>query len=465
MEYTVKYGRRQKGMAALIITITILVVVTIITLFTARVIVTDNKILNNVKNNTDALNAAQAGFGYALGYLNAYPYIVANGLGYCAVASNTFVLTPVGALTNGATYTMTFSCITAGSFITINLAAVGTSQDGTSTRTVSGTLKQFCGVGLPLISRGNVLLSNTALVSNPISGATRSIDSAGTVNLNSTSTATTATGGSYSCAASYASPPSTTCLNIRSSNATPTTAALGTITNANFQQLYLGRLVSDFSSLATVYNIDCTSAGNKSFDQTTTWAGAGGGTGCVKSGTGTSTTLNGITGAIIYMNMANRNLTLTTSSTSAFTLGTAAAPVLLVINSTTGNVTITTANPAGGNSMTINGNIFTTSTTVVINKGTNGVTAVNANIFGLGTVDIAGNAATGPVVTGAIISNASTITQGSNLIYNPNQTQFFSPPFFQMRLVQSLVMLKHSSPEWIIQMPILVPYRLLNVRP
>jgi Tfp pilus assembly protein PilX len=281
-------------MAAIMFTMTVLAIVTIITLFTARVIVTDHKIYGNVQNNAAALNAAQAGFDYALGYLNAYPYIVANGLGYCAAATNTYALTS-GTLANGATYTMTFSCITAGDFVTFNLTAVGTSADSTATRTLTGTLRQYCGISQPLITRTTATLNNTSVLSNTLSGATRAIDAGGTVRLNNTSSVTTTTGGN--CPAVYTSPAATSCLSIRSSNATPATTALSTISNANFQQLYLGRQLTGFSTLATVYNINCAGGGmTKTFYPTTTFSSLG----CTNSGTGgVAGTLNGISGAII----------------------------------------------------------------------------------------------------------------------------------------------------------------------
>jgi PilX N-terminal len=402
--------RRQKGIAALIITITILMVVTIITLFTARVIVTDNKIYNNVKNNADALNAAQAGFNYALGYLNAYPYVVLNGLAYCSAATNTFALT-AGTLANNSTYTMTFSCITAGSFTSINLVAVGTSEDASSARTIRATLKQYCGgPGIDLVARSTAALSNTAVVSNTTTSAVRTIDTGSTTTLSNTATSTTATGGAYSCAVGQTAP--TNCRNIRSSTfATPVTTALttaGGMTDANFQTLYLGRLISAFSTLATVNNINCT-GGSSSFTAATTLASQG----CTNSGTGGTGALSAMTG-IIYITIANRNLTLTTTNGGVFTLGSAATPALLVVNATTGNLTITTPNPAGS-AMTVNGNVYYSgSGTFSLNEGSNGATTVNGMAFSLG----AGSVLNGAALVGPFIANSIAVSNASTVSYN-----------------------------------------------
>lgn len=424
--------RKQKGMAALMVTMTILAVVTIITLFTARVIVTDNKIYSNVRNNMDALNAAQAGFDYALGYLNAFPYVLIgtatpNGLGYCASAATTYSL-PSGTLANGSTYTMTFSCMTASDFVTFKLTTVGTSKEGTSTRTINATLKQFCGVSLPLVSRGALSIINSAVISNPISAATRTIDSGGTTTLSNTATATSTTGGAYSCAVGQTPP--TNCRNIRSTAgvngvafANPVTTTLtvaGGMTDANFQQLYLGRQMvgagaSTFQSMATTYNISCTSgAATKTFLPGTTFSSVG----C--SGTGSGTALSAITGAIIYMNMGSRNLVITTTGGGTTTIGSSSAHVILVVNSTTGTVTLTTSGGAGS-TLNFNGNIYTTVPTLEVTEGNSGTTTVNGLIFGTQTINLdkGGTATTGPDINGALVANTPTITDGSIITYNP----------------------------------------------
>src|SRR3989338_266951 len=313
--------RKQKGMAALMMVVVVLSVATVIALFSASVIVIDNRIHKNVKNNIDALNAAQAGFDYALGYLNAYPYIILNGLNYCTASSplNSYTLASPGALTNGSTYTMTFSCSTQNNLTTLYLVATGISEHGSATRNINATLMQYCGgSGVPITSKANVNLSGLIVaVSNPDVNETKTIVAGGTIGMSNFTFATTATGGTYSCAGSYHTPPSVSsgsCRNLRSSNSTPSNAALSAMSDANFQTLYLGRQIAgaapSFDSLATVYNLNCTSS-NKTFDSVTdTFASVG----C--TGTGSGTALYNITNAIIYLNMANRSLTLTTPSST-----------------------------------------------------------------------------------------------------------------------------------------------------
>jgi Tfp pilus assembly protein PilX len=427
-EYDVKLKRKQKGMAALMFTMTILAVVTVITLFTAQVIVTDNRILNNVETNEDALNAAQAGLDYGVGYLNAYPYVVANGLAYCAAATNTFALT-AQTMANGSTYTATYSCVAAGNIANIKLVSVGTAVGAAATRTVQASLEQYCG-GPPvaLTTTGTATLSNTSVVSNTTAGATRTIDSGGATTINNTATSNTTTGGAYSCATGGVQP--ATCRNVRetgAANGNPPTTALTTITSANRQLLYLGRLISAFSALATVYNIDCSPGGANTFTETTTF-GASGCTNSGSGGTGVTLPTAGASGGLIYMSMATDNLILTTASGATFTLGAAATPVVLVIVSTGGATVAITTNAGANSTMVINGNVYFSSGGGAMSITTGSTlasrtTTINGFVFSTNAVNLANNG----VVNGAVISSSTALTQAARINYTPaNITRTFN---------------------------------------
>lgn len=414
---------KQVGMAALAITLTVLAVMTIVTLFTARVIVTDNKIFSNVKNNTDALEAAQAGLGYAVAYLNANASTVATGLSNCGTATNTYSL-PTGTLANNATYVATYGC-TATNLSTLQISSLGTSADGSSTRTVTELVNQLSAsyAGYALIGQadsggtGSVRLANSAQVNNNQSGATTTIIGGQTVQLRNSASTSTSTGTPYSCNAtatlSSSTPPaSTTCQDIAYSNAT-----LNGYSTTEMQTTFLGRLVTDFSALAN-YTVNCTIGGNKTFRQTTTFISQG----CTCTPLCSLSTLanTGIgNNAIVYINMGSNNLTISPTSGGTFNIGGSSTPVIFAINST-GNITI--GNGSSSSAMTFYGNVYTNTTDSLSldgNSGSGGTFNFNGIAFSPSDVQVQGTNGT-DIVNGVVIGNQVTVNGNTPIVnYNP----------------------------------------------
>lgn len=407
---------RQKGMAALMIAVTILAIITIITLFTARIIVTDNKIYKNVKDSAYAFNAAQAGLDYALGYLNSHVATVITALSYCNVDTNTYSL-PEGTLPNAA-YTMRYQCSIVNNTDLLSITAIGVATNSAATRTITATVKLTGGAfaNYPVIARTNNGLTNSvdiqdaSQIINDTAGAIKTIAAGGTVRLRNSAATITSALAPFTCAANRTmppAPPTTTCKDIAYNN-----AILNGMSIAQFETAFLGGTISSFATLAPVYNINCSTGANKIFRASTTFLAAG----CTNSGSGgVNGTLAGITGAVIYLNMGSRNLTITTNAGNpSFTLGSAVSPVILVIN-TTGRVTIDSA--SSGQSMTINGNVYANSPQFTrLDESVGGATVLNGILLTSGEGQVRG----GATVNGVFVANQVNMqTRVSTIRYTP----------------------------------------------
>ncbi len=417
--------RKQNGVAVLTITIIVLAIVTIITVFTARMILTDNKIYGNVQNNATALNAAQAGLDYALGYLNNNASIVIataapGGLNNCSAATNTVCLAsgvlkactpaapaqttgPTNALPNSANYTMKYSCMTAGNKNILTISSYGTSPDGSSTRTAQEMVEGYGGVSnAALFSVGAATLGSGSVVQNGIAGgtATTTIIDGGTVSLAGTSK-TTLNGVTSSVAGNIKS-------DIQQSNST-----MAGFTPVTLQTTYLGKLITAYASSA---NITLTCAlGSTTLDVKSNGS-------CGASPAGTVSGPIG-SGKVIYVNMtAGGTLTLG----KKFTLGAGSTLVVHnaagvddkapngVGNDTTISGALISDSPIqfSGSNQTVNGLVFTTSTlatatgngTTIINGAavvgsTTNTTAINAGAISI--VYTPANLVNYPVITGS----------------------------------------------------------------
>lgn len=369
----------QKGIAALMFVVTVLGVVTVITLFTSDVIITDNKIYNNVQNNAYALNAAQAGVDYALAYLNVNPSTVTTGLASCATATNTYSLTSGTLPSSGATYTMTYSCVTAGSTSTLRIASTGTSADGGSTRTLGITVMSFGGSStIPVMAKGTVTAASSAVITNSLTGATYAIDAGGTV-ASVGATLTPAATNSFD-------------------------TALSGLTTAQLETNFAGRSIASFATLApsgAIKNVRLSCASTRTFNATTLLS-----TCTVNLNNTGSTTLSGITNAVIYINMNGNALTLTQGANNAFTLGSAASKVILVVD----NASLLTIRGTGTANTTIYGNVYTDSPVTLTRSGSSTVT-INGMVFSssAGTTRIQNSAD----VNGIFVGNSTVVVTGS----------------------------------------------------
>ncbi len=360
--------RNQKGIAALLLVVVIIGIATIITLFSAGVIVTDNKIYNNMQNNAIALNAAQAGVDYALGYLNSTTAnqngVIVTGLTNCSLAANTICLTNGGSPTscgaspptstlssNNATYTMKYACVSAGNTNFLTISSAGTSADGNATRTVTETVYRYFGGGAPVVLYGTgnsgapaLTLNQSAHLYNTVTGSTQSVDTYqavpaddGAISISGSGPAQTCggatagspptcPGGTYTCSGFESIPPAvspaTSCQDINFSDNNIKNIQAQANTATAFQAAFLGQTLASMQPTAN-YTVTCTSSPTFAAATTLTAGGA-----CTCTGTNCATTaLNGLNGKTVFMEMNANTLTLTLNG---ITMGTSGSPSYLI---------------------------------------------------------------------------------------------------------------------------------------
>src|SRR3990167_4614051 len=131
----------QSGATTLIMTLVLLMLSTLIILFAAQYGRLQDKAISNINRSHQAFEAAQAGLEYGVNYLNKFSTaILANPVsGYIPAYSDSN--TNNVALANNSRYTITYSNPVAFNYKLIKISSTGTSDDGTSTRTVSQLVK------------------------------------------------------------------------------------------------------------------------------------------------------------------------------------------------------------------------------------------------------------------------------------------------------------------------------------
>lgn len=162
--------KKQHGAATLFMSLILIMVSTIIILFAANYGVMQSKSIANVNKNFQAFEAAQAGMEFAINYLNKNSAtILANPSGgYIQPFSNSSTTNVV--LANNSSYSFTYTNPVANNYQLIKITSTGTSNDSSSTRTIT-QLVQF-GSGLakipskPLISLNSISLGSSSIIQN-----------------------------------------------------------------------------------------------------------------------------------------------------------------------------------------------------------------------------------------------------------------------------------------------------------
>jgi Tfp pilus assembly protein PilX len=320
----------QRGGATLILATIMLVTITLIVLFGAGYVAMQQKITSNQYRYSQAFEAAEAGLEFAIPYLqkNSATILVNSGNGFMTPYSDTY--TNNVSLANNSTYTITYSNPVSANFQLILISVTGTSDDGTSTRKIQQLVKFGSALkNLPvntMTSTGTVSLSGSSNITNLQSST--SIMSGSTISLSGSSSTTTASGGS--------SPG-----NIRS-DIQPNTSSLQSMSPADLFASYMGTSMASMKSNASQYYSN-------------------------SSSTNYNSQLNGASGGVIWIDQTGG----TANINSSTTVGTAANPVLLIVN---GNFVIE------GNAK-INGMLFVigTLTHAVGNAQITGAVAVTGN--------------------------------------------------------------------------------------
>lgn len=309
---TNSYLKKQIGAATLLITTVVMVCITLLVLFAANYGAFQQKISANSNRNQQAFEAAEAGLEFGINYLkqNSATILASPSGGFIQAFSNSS--TNNVALANGTHYTITYTNPTANVYTIIKVSSTGTSDDGSASRTVSqlvafGSILAKAPTN-PLTVKGNVSLGGSSSVTNMQSSTT--IQSGGTVSISGSSQTQTSSGGS-------------------------TSSSIGSDVQQNKSSLASESTTDYFSSYFGV------SAATVKSNAAYTFTNLG----------DYSSVLNGKTGSLIWIDQTSG----TANIGSSANVGTAASPVILIIN---GNLRISS-------STQIYGLVFVTGTATV----------------------------------------------------------------------------------------------------
>jgi Tfp pilus assembly protein PilX len=284
---------KQKGAATLLITVIMLVSITMIMIFAASYNILQQKVTSNSYQSTQAFQAAEAGLEFGIVYLqqNSATILASPTNGY--IQPYTSTNTQNVSLANGSKFSIAFTNPVQNNYSIILVTATGTSYDGTATHTAIQKVARGSLLStpptLPLVSKGAVSMSGSAIISNPNANST--IESASTVNFTGNSK-TLITGGAVG------SNSSQTNSDVQQSN-----SAIAAMSNTTFFQTFFG--TSESAVQATVQH-SYTHSGSTDY----------------------SSTLNGMTGTSIWINQTSGSASIGSNTV----IGTAANPVLLIVN-------------------------------------------------------------------------------------------------------------------------------------
>lgn len=329
-------SRKQKGVATLIFAAVLMITATLIVMLTADQMRVQEKIVTNQERAQEAFQAAEAGLDYAVVYLNQNrtAILANNSGGYLTSYSNANTTNVV--LANNSKYSFTYANPVANNYSLITITSIGTSSDGSVSRTVKQNVYFNSYLQNPpttsLITKGLLSMSGSAQITNTTNNQT--ILAGGAVTLSgSSSTVVNGTGSSPGNIRSDIQANNTTLANESQDNFFATLfGATPTIIENNVNTLYTANTDSNYSA-----------------------------------------SLNGVTGSSIWIEQTSGATTINGNTT----IGSTAAPVLLIID---GNLNLK------GN-LTFYGFIFvlgTTTTDVLGNVTIYGGIAAggNANITG-----------------------------------------------------------------------------------
>lgn len=324
------YFKQQNGVTILIVTVILLVATLLIAIFAAHFSLLQTKTAANQNRSNQAFAAAEAGLEYGIVYLiQNRSTILANPSSGFINYSNANISNVT--LANNAKYSIVYTNPIANNYKLITIKSTGVSDDNTSTKIVSqmanqGSLLATVPVGPVSIIGGVTMSGNTSVVN---STSNISINSGSTVTLNGSSSTTSATSGSNR---------TTTGSDIQQNN-----SSLQNMTTNDFFLLYFGASMTDVKNNVTYLYPS-----------------------------GSTPNLSGITGASIWVDQS-------LSLAGNITIGTAANPVILIIN---GDLTIS-GSPIIYGFIYVIGNVST---------GVTGNPQIIGGIAATGNLNLQGNA-------------------------------------------------------------------------
>ena len=187
---------RQRGIATLLFSLLVMILVTYVVLYTSGSVLLEQQTVNNDVRSKHAFEAAEAGIATAKRYLTIGADRDNDGTIDAVFDTNADDIgdSNTVAIGNGSVIVNTTDVSTGGTpMMTLRVTAQGFSDDRTATRTITQIFSKLDplpnGPRNPLITRGNMVISGSATVTNPEGHST--IWSGGDVDLgsnNSTST-------------------------------------------------------------------------------------------------------------------------------------------------------------------------------------------------------------------------------------------------------------------------------------
>lgn len=343
-----------RGAATLIITVILLVTSTMIIIFAANQGKILQKLSANQSRNAQAFQAAEAGLEYGLSYLkqNSATILANPSGGYIQPFSNSSTTNVT--LANNSKYSIVYTNPIANNYTIIKITSTGVSDDNTSTRIVSqevafGSLLATI-PSTPITSKGAVSITGNSTIANP-SGAI-AIASAANVSFGGSGTTVTTLGTGNAGSVQQ---------NVNS---------LSSTSQNDFFATYFGTNTNSVKAKVANYY---TSSSNTNY----------------------SATLNGMTGTSIWIDQLSGSTTTINGNT---TIGSAANPVMLIINgnfAVSGNVVIygfvyvigsTGINTLTGNTQIIGGLVTTDALNITGNINVTYNTTVLNNLKNQGAI-------------------------------------------------------------------------------
>lgn len=299
-----KICKRISGAITLLATLILVALATLIILFAANFGVMQSKIISNMNRSQQAFSAADAGLQFGMVYFQKNSSTILAGPSGGHIQPFSDANTSNVTLANNSKYTITYSNPVANNYNLILVSSVGTSDDGSATRTVSqliqfGSMAETVPV-VPLTTKGSVSLAGNTTVVNTFNNST--VVSGSTVGMSGSSQTALNTGVS------------STPGNIRS-DITSNNSTLANESTTDLFASYFGVPSATVKSNIAHYYSN-------------------------SSDTNYSSTLSGLTGTSIWIDQTTGTQA---QLSGTITIGSSTNPVLMVVNGDlkiTGTVTI-----------------------------------------------------------------------------------------------------------------------------
>lgn len=341
---------RLYGGATFLTAVILLVVSTMIVIFAANMGKSYDKMTGNQARNKQAYEAAEAGIEFGISYLakNESTIVASPSSGHINFSNSS---TTNVALANGSSFSVVYTNPVANNYDILLLTSTGTNSSGSAAKVIRQKTKAKAILGTypttPIVAKGSIDLSGTANIVNLANNQT--IQSGSSVSFSGSSQTTISSG--------VGSNVSGTGADVQANQ-----SSLSGMSNNDFFATYFG--TTSLSSVQSQFSNVYTNSVDTNYNST----------------------LNGVTGTTIWINQTGGTTATISGST---TIGSAANPVLMVIN---GNLTLS-------GTVTIYGFVYIV--------GTPGINPVSGNITITGGIATIGNLS---------MSGSSTLTYDTSIL-------------------------------------------------